>query len=710
MRPIFMASPRGAAVLASTFVMSFVLALFFPACAQDNDQKPLPPIDVIATRTGGGITGASTTIITSQEIERAPEATIQDILSREAGIQTSSFYGGVNGTGTTVDIRGFGINAPSNVLVLVDGRRFNDNDLPGFDFSLIPRNSIERIEITRGNSGAVLYGDGAVGGVINIVTKNGVGAAPNARVEGAFGTFRTKEAKISASASYSGLSAAGFGNAFQSDGFRANNLTRQQQAVGDLRYTNNVGSIFFNIAADDLRQRLPGPRNILNGPFVGFIDEYNSDPRGTDTPSNYSNRQNTALRGGVTRNLWNGAELTIDGSYREKHQQAGFFNPFNTLFVVADAPNSYVATELTTASVTPRLNIDQVFDAFRVRMIGGVDVYKTSYHSDRSLFQGAAPNHVYDIDQLTTAAYVQPTVTLWQNTDISVGGRVQRNALHARDVFDPAAPGPPFPTPQGIPLDTSETRHATHVGIEQRLNAVFSVFGRMAQSFRVPNVDERVGSGPFLGAVTNFSLRTQRSHDYEGGVRVNAGPFHLQSSAYRMYLVDELHLNPITFANVNLDPTLRYGVENTVSYDITESLSLKATASYTRAKFRSGPFMGNDVPLVARVSGSAGVSWDIYRKYLIFDGVVRLTGKRFLDGDEANVGRMMVPGTAIIDVRLGGEIENFYWSLSVQNLFNRMYFDYGLDNSFTGNLSLSLYPLPGRTFMGRAGVKFSAGG
>ena len=43
----------------------------------------------------------------------------------------------------------------------------------GVDLSTIPRDSIERIEIIRGNSGAVLYGDNAVGGVINIVSKSG---------------------------------------------------------------------------------------------------------------------------------------------------------------------------------------------------------------------------------------------------------------------------------------------------------------------------------------------------------------------------------------------------------------------------------------------------------------------------------------------------------------------------------------------------------
>ncbi len=93
--------------------------------------------------------------------------------------------GGPTGTQDMVDLRGFGAFAQSNVLILVNGRRFQDFDLQGFDFSAIPLNSIERIEITRGNSGAVLYGDGAIGGVINIVTKSSATQPIEARVEGA---------------------------------------------------------------------------------------------------------------------------------------------------------------------------------------------------------------------------------------------------------------------------------------------------------------------------------------------------------------------------------------------------------------------------------------------------------------------------------------------------------------------------------------------
>jgi iron complex outermembrane recepter protein len=86
----------------------------------------LPVIDVWASRTGTGIVGASTSVITADEIARSPGLTIQDVLSREVGVQTWSTTGGNNGATTTVDLRGFGATASSNTLFLLNGRRLND--------------------------------------------------------------------------------------------------------------------------------------------------------------------------------------------------------------------------------------------------------------------------------------------------------------------------------------------------------------------------------------------------------------------------------------------------------------------------------------------------------------------------------------------------------------------------------------------------------
>jgi iron complex outermembrane receptor protein len=339
-------------------------------------------------------------------------------------------------------------------------------------------------------------------------------------------------------------------------------------------------------------------------------------------------------------------------------------------------------------------------------MIAGIDVYKTVYQSDRSAFQGATPNHVYDFNQLTTGAYAQPTITINRQTDISFGGRIQRNSFQARDKFNPLAPvGPAGVNPQGLPLDTDETRHAYHLGFEHRFSPAVALFGRMAQSFRLPNIDERVGMAPVL-TVTNFNLKTQRSHDYEIGTRIHLGPLDIQASVYDMYLTDELHFSPVTFANTNLDPTRRYGAESMTTLRLTDDVRLKGSLAYTRAVFRSGPFAGNDVPEVARWTGSTGLSWDIYRRYLTTDVVARFAGKRFSDGDEANVSPIRIPSSTVVDLRLGGEIRNFFWSFSVQNLFDYKYYDYALDTSFPGNTFVSVYPLPGRTFLLSAGATF----
>ena len=155
-------------------------------------------------------------------------------------------------------MRGFGATASNNTLILINGRRINDLDLAGVDLSSIPRESIDHIEITRGNSGAVLYGDGAVGGVINIVLKNGASLPPSGRVTAAIGSFKYGEGGAAMNTSSGPWAMSAYANVIGSDGYRQNNVLRQQVGVTDFRYTGDTGGGYLTLSADDQSARLSG--------------------------------------------------------------------------------------------------------------------------------------------------------------------------------------------------------------------------------------------------------------------------------------------------------------------------------------------------------------------------------------------------------------------------------------------------------------------
>ncbi|MCG2572616.1 FepA family TonB-dependent siderophore receptor [Acinetobacter sp. ME22] len=121
--------------------------------------------------------GAS--VVTAEDIEKNPVRNdISEILARQPGINlTGNSANGVRGNNRQVDIRGMG---PENTLILIDGRPVNsrqsvrygrtgDRDTRG-DTNWVPAEDIDHIEVLRGPA-AARYGNGAMGGVINIITK-----------------------------------------------------------------------------------------------------------------------------------------------------------------------------------------------------------------------------------------------------------------------------------------------------------------------------------------------------------------------------------------------------------------------------------------------------------------------------------------------------------------------------------------------------------
>ena len=682
----------------------------------------LPQIDVTTSRIGIGIVGASSSLITGQDIARSPAQTLPDILAREAGIQTQHLYSATNGTGSTVDLRGFGVFAPSNVLILVNGRRYQDFDLQGFDFSSIPLNSIDHIEITRGNSGAVLYGDGAVGGVINIVTKTKPPERANGRVEADAGSFRYREGRGSAAAASGPWSVSAYGNAVNSDGYRVNSNLWESNGTGNIKYRCERWGAYLTIAGGNQRQGLPGA--LPNAPSA-FLPYWLNTPRQSNTPLDWGKQQTTNVTGGINAMLGEGVELIVDGGVRRKYQQSTFYSYINAptfLYDVSTAvPMNYVDTVLTTSSLTPRLDVKHSLFGVANHLLTGVDFYDSHYDSDRPTAFGLPPVHSYDIRQTTLGIYAMNTMAVRPDLDISLGGRAQNNVVKATDVYnaavDPNA-GTYASNPQAPPLDTSEWQYAAHLGADWHANPWLTVFARAARSFRLGNADERVGAGNPFGftAPANFGLKTQTSEDVEGGVRINNGPLSVQSSVYSMWLDNEIHFIPALQQDINLDPTLRIGWENAAQYQLTNDVRVRGSVAYANATFRQGPYAGNEIPVVSRWSGSAGATWNIVQKILVLDLSTQFFGPRRMDNDQLNV-QPLIPGQATVDVKIGGQYDHFFWSVAALNVFNVNYYDYAIaSGGFPATLfgsatpptigAFNAYPLAGRSFMLQAGAAF----
>ena len=444
-----------------------------------------------------GIVGASSTVITAEDIAHSPSQTLAEIIAQTPGVQLTSLFGGVNGAKTSVDLRGFGAFATSNTLILINGRRLNDVDMSQVDLSTIPLNSIERIEITRGNSGAVLYGDNAVGGVINIVTKTGVGGPPVAiRGEAGVGSFKQRLANVSAATNYGPWSASFYGNAIKSDGYRDNNQLDQRNGIGSLNYTTPDLKAFLTVTGDDQKLGFPGGR--LVDPSIG-LDLLVTNRRGAATPFDYGNQQGKSATAGFTKTIIEGVDLIVDGGVRNKKSQGAFFgtDPLPSF------ASTYVDADLTTWSITPRLSVRNTIFGIPSQILTGIDYYDAAFDQSRGAFKGLPPDHIYNLSQQTLAGYWQQTLGLLPTTDFAYGARIQNTRLSARDRNDLTAPGCVLffnCGAQAFPLDSSETNYALHIGLEHRFNNVFSVFGRAAHAFRTPNVEERVASGPAFDA------------------------------------------------------------------------------------------------------------------------------------------------------------------------------------------------------------------
>ena len=629
----------------------------FPASAeQANPTNDSPAIVVTASRFRSVAIEQpiAIQIITADEIRDSSATTVAEALNKLGGVHSRISFVGV--PDTPLDLRGFGMTGNENTLVLVNGQRISENEQAPARLSAIPINAIERIEILRG-AGAVLYGGGATGGTINIITRSPIGTQPSGSLSGSAGSHRMQDLRGSAEAGGDHWGITANAQHSENDNYRLNNRALQDAASGELRFGDLDQFIALNVGGDSQKALLPGARTEA---------QLTSAPREASTPNDYMNTRSqiATLRG---EKRLGEVTLALDLGHREKTVR--FFNNFGFGFT------SQQDTEVEVNSISPRLLWITRLGTVQNRLTVGVDWTRWSYlNHTLSAFGNRDETGV----QRNRATYIRDELALASGTRLSFGVRKEHLDQDQEERVTP------------IPRTTvNHALSATEVAIQQDLGQGVSAYARAGKSFRVGNIDDN----RCFALPCNPLLKPQRSRDSELGVQWHGRGSSFRASLFEIDLDDEIHYNAITFTNMNLSPTRRTGLELEGKTALGATVDVSARYSITKARFRSGLYggidvSGNEVPLVPTERIGAMANWQLTPGTRLTANVSHVGHQRY-DNDQSNSFRAM-PGYTVTDIKLNHEIGLWRFAVGVNNLFDKAYYSYGIVNgTFT---SFNAYP------------------
>lgn len=306
---------------------------------------------VVRGKTDGVEATAPVTTITEADIRDSGAKTLNEAIELVPGIDI--FTGG-DGT-PRINIRGF---RTRHVILLLDGIPLNSAYDQQFDPSLIPVESIEKIKISRGPS-SVLYGQGGLGGVINIVSKKGA-QDTTAMIGGEIGEGDMNLYKATASSGNDLFSFFVSGSSYEHDAYplskdfeptededggdRLNSDRKRNNIFGNLGYTpNDTINLGLTISVFDGAYGIPD--GVIN-PDVNDDPNFPDDPDSMYAPNQKRERLDDIL----------GYSIQLAGEY--------FFSEsfsLRTWIFFNQMENNYRKYRDATFSVC-RLDVDQTAD------------------------------------------------------------------------------------------------------------------------------------------------------------------------------------------------------------------------------------------------------------------------------------------------------------------------------------------------------------
>lgn len=580
--------------------------------AERPDYRNLPVVDVISR----------------DEIVVSGARNLTELLRGRAGIHVRDLYG--DGSSTSIDMRGFGGSASANTLIMVDGRKLNSSaDSATLYLNAVNLDNVEQVEIIQGSSG-ILFGNQAVGGAINIITRRPEAARLEARA--AIGSYNTSDAMLRFEDRFAdGWALRLNANYRDTDNYRDHNDAELKTLSFLLEQDFEAGRFFIEHEYLDEYLLTPGAL---------FLYEIAVDRR--QSVANYAGDY-IDTQSHVTRL---GGEYTLNADWQFKAEVGFRKDTRDFVQSFRNFPGTLSVQRREVLDFNPRL----IGSFENVQLTAGIDTQLSDYRL-RTLF---GPQ---EVEQDIVAYYLQGIVPLRANLTAVLGVRYTTvdNEINTG----------------GAPIDLDDDVTIGSAALTWQLDQKFKLYARADQNYRFAKVDEH--TNPVFGQPTG--LKNQTGITYETGLEYASTLFRGTAMVYRIDLNDEISFDASGYANVNLDESSRRGAALSFERVLNDAWLVGGNYDYIDSEITAGAHEGNRVPLVPehRVRLYAEVS---------LTSATRLNAEAVWVGDQIYGGDFSNQFTpldeyTVMNLNLLYEQPDWQLSLRVNNLFNEEYAETG---------------------------------
>jgi len=643
---------------------------------------------------------ASSNVLRAEEIEQSPAVAADDILR---SIPTFSLFRRTSSlaahpTTQGVSLRGVGPSGVSRTLVLIDDVPFNDPFGGWVYWSRVPLASVEKVEMIEGANSSV-YGNYALGGVINIVTAPPEGRMIKVRTSIAGRT--THKIDYFGSNAWDKFAVAVEGTTFGTNGyFVVPELEGGQQLRGSIDSKATLDYDNVNLKLDFT------PTDRISG-FVrgGYFSEDRINAKGPTTvgvivPSELNNTYWKSINGGVRIRMADDSDLQLRawGNFETFHSN-------NHGLVPAGSRNGSRLTLMQRVPTNDTGGMAQWSKPLGSKHYFsiGTDWRWVDGDSLEQVMNGTSTavinNRTSGGTQVSTGVFIQDLFTVTSRLQLTLSARLDYwKNYDAHNLNVNPATGAPLATNRPscnddntVPClaDKDNTIGSPRIGALYHLSDTVSVWGSGSWGFRAPTLNElyrqfAVGQTTTLA---NDQLGPERLTAGEGGVTVSP----VRNVTWRSSFFVNRFTNPIsnvTISNVagtitrqrqNLGKTRIWGLQSDVEYRPKNYWRLSLSYLYDVAKVQESPVDASGNSLVGKYlaevpmhRGSVELSYANPR-FINASAAFYITGGQY--DDDLNTPAFWLPYYNTFDFNVSRKVyrglEAFF---GIQNALNREFY------------------------------------